>query len=117
MRKTTSKSTLASKLEYKPDNSAASEVLSDIDTEMQALRIPSDRTLKRYAKRRLRAHQEAMATIRESEAALEDKLQTDFAELRALNGDPLPLESDPGTDIFDELNDHVKSAKHIDRKE
>lgn len=90
-------------LDYAPDTAEADAALADIVDDIHALRIPSDSKLNLYALERQRAHQASVAKFEAVTQDQEQDLHSLFAALRAEVGDPLPLASDGGDDVFDHL--------------
>lgn len=89
----------------KTDDSASKAVLAGIVSNIRTM-LPFSGTQVLYFAQLLREERDARrAELTDIKAELEEESAANLVELRALNNDPLLLESDEGRDLVDHLNE------------
>lgn len=87
--------------QHEPDLSASNKILADIRADLRALRSVSSIQARRYALLKKAERIAHRAKLSDSAASLSEAVEANYARLRALKGDPLPLETDDGNDLFE----------------
>ncbi len=87
-----------------PDEGVGSGALDAIVNDAKAMRPLSKTQARRYARAKATKRQSVRDVLIESAGHLDEELVSGFAEIRALQDDPLPLVTDTGADVFAHLN-------------